>query len=154
VGKGTVFQVLLHAPVGARRQKVAEKPVLPAGRRGRVLLVDDEQMVLNAMKRTLGSEHEVVGFNRAQAALDWLEQGEPWDLILCDLMMPEMTGWEFHAELAQRWPERSGDVVFITGGAFTAGARDFLGRVANPRLEKPFDPQALRELVSTFLLVE
>jgi PAS domain S-box-containing protein len=151
VGKGTVFQVVLRPPEGARRPKVAEKPVLPAGQRGRVLLVDDEQMVLNAVKRTLSSEHEVLGFNRARAALDWLEQAQPWDLILCDLMMPEMTGWEFHAELGRRWPERAGDVIFVTGGAFTPSARDFLGRVANPRLEKPFDPQALRELVNTLL---
>jgi CheY-like chemotaxis protein len=67
-------------------------------------------------------------------------------------MMPEMTGWEFHAELVKQWPERAGDVVFVTGGAFTAGARDFLGRVDNPRLEKPFDPKALRELVGSLLL--
>ena len=152
LGKGTMFQVVLHPPVGTRRQQGADKPVVRAGRRGRVLLVDDEQMVLNAMKRTLSTEHEVKGFNRAAAALEWLAQGEPWDLILCDLMMPEMTGWEFHAELVKRWPERAGDVVFVTGGAFTSGARDFLGRVANPRLEKPFDPQALRQLVGSLLL--
>jgi PAS domain S-box-containing protein len=151
-GKGTVFQVLLQPPVGTRRQKGTEKPVMTAGRKGRVLLVDDEPMVLNAMKRTLSAEHEVMGFNRAAAALEWLAQGQPWDLILCDLMMPEMTGWEFHAELVKQWPERAGDVVFVTGGAFTAGARDFLGRVDNPRLEKPFDPKALRELVGSLLL--
>ncbi|HEX8705459.1 MAG TPA: ATP-binding protein [Myxococcaceae bacterium] len=152
LGKGTVFQVLLHPPVGARRQKGAEKAAVAAGRRGRLLLVDDEPMVLNAVKRTLSTEHEVTGFHRAAAALEWLEQGQPWDLILCDLMMPEMTGWEFHAELIKRWPERSGDIIFVTGGAFTARARDFLGRVGNPRLEKPFDPQALRALVSSLLL--
>jgi PAS domain S-box-containing protein len=150
-GRGTMFQVLLHPPQEVRRQKGTEKPVPQVGRRGRVLLVDDEQMVLNAMKRTLSTEHEVRPFNRAKAALEWLEQGEPWDLILCDLMMPEMTGWEFHAALSQRWPERAGDIVFVTGGAFTDGARDFLGRVTNLRMEKPFDPRALRELVSTFL---
>jgi PAS domain S-box-containing protein len=154
LGKGTVFQVLLQPPLGAQRPQGTQKPVQPAKRRGRVLLVDDEQMVLNAMKRTLGSEHEVREFNRAQAALDWLKQGQPWDLILCDLMMPEMTGWEFHDALAQRWPERAGDIVFVTGGAFTAGARDFLSRVKNPRLEKPFDPQVLRQLVGTFLQEE
>ncbi len=151
-GKGTLFQVLLQPPAGTRRQKSPEKPAVAAGRRGRLLLVDDEQMVLNAMKRTLGAEHEVTGFNRAAVALEWLAQGQPWDLILCDLMMPDMTGWEFHAELVKRWPERAGDVVFVTGGAFTTGARDFLGRVNNPRLEKPFEPKALRGLVGSLLL--
>jgi CheY-like chemotaxis protein len=96
-------------------------------------------------------EHEVVGFPRARAALEWLVQGQPWDLLLCDLMMPEMTGVEFFDELCRRWPERAKDVIFVTGGAFTAGAREFLGRVDNQRLEKPFDPQTLRELVRTRL---
>jgi PAS domain S-box-containing protein len=151
-GRGTVFQVLLYPPVESRRQKGAENQVVTARRRGRLLLVDDEPMVLSAMRRTLGGEHEVSGFNRAAAALEWLEQGQPWDLILCDLMMPEMTGWEFHEELVKRWPARAGDVIFVTGGAFTSGARDFLGRVDNPRLEKPFDPKELRELVGSLLL--
>jgi hypothetical protein len=43
------------------------------------------------------------------------------------------------------------DVIFVTGGAFTAGAREFLGRVENSLLEKPFDPRTLRELVRTRL---
>jgi CheY-like chemotaxis protein len=65
--------------------------------------------------------------------------------------MPEMTGMDFHAELSQRMPERAGQVIFITGGAFTAGAREFLGRITNPLLEKPFDPASLRQLVQAQL---
>ncbi|MDY7227100.1 ATP-binding protein [Hyalangium rubrum] len=151
LGKGTTFRVVLEPPVEMGRGKVVERHVLPAGRRGHILVVDDEPMVLNAIKRTLSTEHEVTVFNRARAALKWLEQGQPWDLILCDLMMPEMTGMEFHAELVRRWPERVSDIIFVTGGAFTAGAREFLGKVASTRLEKPFEPQALRELVKSRL---
>jgi CheY-like chemotaxis protein len=116
-------------------------------RRGRILAVDDEQLVLNALRRTLGSEHDLMAFTKPQAALDWLEQGEPWDLILCDLMMPEMTGMEFHAELSRRMPHRAGRVIFVTGGAFTAGARDFLSQNAAPFVEKPFDPKTLRQII-------
>jgi CheY-like chemotaxis protein len=143
--------VVLTPQTALEQEAELQRAEVEAGRRGRVLVVDDEPLVLNAMKRTLGMEHEVLGFHRARMALEWMEQGLEWDLLLCDLMMPEMTGVELHAELSRRWPERVKDVIFVTGGAFTAGARDFLGRVDNALLEKPFDPQKLRELVRTRL---
>ncbi|MBN1203782.1 MAG: PAS domain-containing protein [Myxococcaceae bacterium] len=151
VGKGTVFRVVLTPPQAPKPREANPAQTVAAPRRGRILAVDDEQLVLNAMKRTLGQQHEVIVFSRARAALAWLEQGEPWDVLLCDLMMPEMTGMEFHAELSRRMPERAGHVIFVTGGAFTPGARDFLARVNNLRVEKPFDPKALRELVNAQL---
>ncbi|MDY7226502.1 ATP-binding protein [Hyalangium rubrum] len=148
VGKGTTFRVVLPPPQDTEKAVAADKPVEAAARRGRIVVVDDEQLVLNAIKRALRTEHDVTVFNRAQAALEWMEQGEPWDVLLCDLMMPEMTGMEFHAELSRRWPERLKDVVFVTGGAFTEGAREFLGQPSISRLEKPFEPPALREVVA------
>ncbi|OJH42892.1 hybrid sensor histidine kinase/response regulator [Cystobacter ferrugineus] len=157
VDKGTVFRVVLPPPERlAPESAPPREPVPPpaevaATRRGRLLVVDDEARVLSSLERTLGRTHEVITFERAQAALAWLEQGQPWDLILCDVMMPEMTGMEFHAALAQRMPERVRDIIFITGGAFTATAREFLARVDNARLDKPFDLQALRALVEARL---
>jgi DNA-binding response OmpR family regulator len=62
-----------------------------------------------------------------------------------------MTGMEFYTALAQRTPERARDIIFITGGAFTATAREFLEHVGNARLEKPFDFQALHALVEARL---
>jgi CheY-like chemotaxis protein len=151
VGKGTTFQVLLK-PQAAEGEVVKVIRAVETGKkRGRILAVDDEQLVLNALKRTLGSEHDVTLFTRPQAALEWLEQGQTADIILCDLMMPEMTGMEFHAELSRRMPEQAGRIIFVTGGAFTPGARDFLGRIGNLRVEKPFDAKALRQLVSAQL---
>jgi PAS domain S-box-containing protein len=147
LGKGTVFRVVLTPQSEVEQAAELERLMVAVGQHGRVLVVDDEPLVLSAMKRTLSVEHEVLGFHRARLALEWLEKGQPWDVMLCDLMMPEMTGMEFYAELSRRWPERMKDVIFVTGGAFTASAREFLGRVENTRLEKPFDPQTLRELV-------
>jgi response regulator RpfG family c-di-GMP phosphodiesterase len=66
-------------------------------------------------------------------------------------MMPEMTGMDFLAELNRRMPERSGHLIFVTGGAFTPGARDFLSRIDNVRVEKPFEAKALRQLVNAQL---
>ncbi|KFE68495.1 ATP-binding protein [Hyalangium minutum] len=147
VGRGTTFRVVLPPLAQVRTAQSEEKKPVKAASRARILAVDDEQLVLNAMRRTLGSEHELLLFNRPQAALAWLEQGEPWDIIFCDLMMPEMTGMEFHAEVKRRMPERADEIIFVTGGAFTAAARDFLGHIPNTRLEKPFNPVELRQLI-------
>jgi FixJ family two-component response regulator len=63
-------------------------------------------------------------------------------------MMPQMTGMELHAELVRLAPELAGRMVFVTGGAFTPGARAFLDNIPNQRLEKPFDAQQLRAVLN------
>jgi CheY-like chemotaxis protein len=62
-------------------------------------------------------------------------------------MMPEMTGMDLHATLAERDPATAARMIFMTGGAFTARARDFLDRVPNARLEKPFTMPVLEALI-------
>ena len=64
-------------------------------------------------------------------------------------MMPEMSGIDFHAELERLAPELADQIIFLTGGAFTVRAREFLDRVPNACLDKPFDSASLRSLVSS-----
>jgi CheY-like chemotaxis protein len=84
----------------------------------------------------------------ARAALERLRAGERFDAILCDLMMPEMTGMQFHAGLSAAAPEQASRVLFLTGGAFTPATQAFLAGVPNPRVDKPFDGDALRAIVA------
>jgi hypothetical protein len=65
--------------------------------------------------------------------------------------MPEVTGMEIHDELSRRVPDQANRMVFLTGGAFTAGAREFLDTVPNPRIEKPFDMTNLLTIVAGLL---
>jgi CheY-like chemotaxis protein len=67
------------------------------------------------------------------------------------LMMPGMTGIELHQALAERHPAVAERMVFVTGGAFTEAAEDFLDRVAVRRMDKPFDPHALQAVVRTLV---
>ncbi|WP_254614105.1 MULTISPECIES: two-component regulator propeller domain-containing protein [unclassified Myxococcus] len=117
--------------------------------RGRVLVVDDDALVSGAIRRTLARENDVDVVVSARQALERLVAPEPqrYDVVLCDLMMPEMTGMDLYEALVRTAPAVAERVVFITGGAFTPTARTFLERVENPRVEKPFDPEALRALV-------
>ncbi|MFL5345097.1 MAG: two-component regulator propeller domain-containing protein [Hyalangium sp.] len=149
VGRGTMFRVTL--PV-ARGESVQAPQAVESKKgvsmRGRVLVVDDDPLVSSALRRTLSREHDVEVVVSSRRALEMLISAEGlYDVVLCDLMMPEMTGMELHAQLEAAAPERAQRMVFVTGGAYTPAAQSFLERVTNPRLEKPFEPEKLRERV-------
>lgn len=147
--RGTTFRVeLLPAEPEVRRATVSDRP---SASRGDLLIIDDEPLVLRAFRRTLASQHNILTVNDAAKALHMIEQGQAFDLIFCDLMMPGMTGMDFHALLRQADPELAERVVFLTGGAFTSSAREYLKSVPNRALEKPLHPRALRSFVSKAL---
>jgi CheY-like chemotaxis protein len=148
VGAGTTFKVYLP-PAAPRLTMTSPMPQVPdrQGRRGRILVIDDEEPVVRAAMRILQNEHDVAIATAASAAVDRVIAGERFDMILCDLMMPEMTGMELYAELMKIAPDQAEAMVFITGGAFTPRARGFLDRVKNERFEKPFNATQLRALV-------
>ncbi|WP_224242980.1 two-component regulator propeller domain-containing protein [Hyalangium gracile] len=153
VGKGTTFEVELPP---APKDPSGAHPVIPAAdlaatARGRLMIIDDEPLLISALSRTLAPEHEVVSFTSARQALERLRAGERYALILCDLMMPEMTGMELHDVLREEAPSQAERMVFLTGGAFTEAARTFLDSTHLPWLEKPFEPEALRARVRALL---
>jgi CheY-like chemotaxis protein len=116
-------------------------------RRGRILVIDDDATVARGVSRLLAGEHEVVLASGAKEAIDKIRAGGCFDVILCDLMMPDVTGMDFHDELRSASPALAARIIFMTGGAFTTRAREFLDEVPNARVEKPFDAQGLRALV-------
>nr|WP_228530789.1 MULTISPECIES: PAS domain S-box protein [Myxococcaceae] len=152
VGQGSTFRVRLPAaPAASTAEPAPPSPASAPARRGRILIIDDEALVGAALRRTLARAHEVHVTTRADEALARLASGEHFDLILCDLMMPHMSGMDFHAALAERFPVLLPRVVFLTGGGFTPRARAFLEAVPNAKLDKPFDPEALQALVQARL---
>ena len=114
-------------------------------------MVDDEPIVCFSLERLLSTEGEVVALTSARQALAVIRTGERFDVILCDLMMPEMDGPVLFEEIRRIAPAQAERMVFVTGGAFTVRAREFLESVENPRLGKPFDVEALVELVRSMV---
>jgi PAS domain S-box-containing protein len=153
VGKGTTFHIALPVSGGPVVQQHTQKmwTRAPAARRGSVLVVDDEESLAQALRRFLSVEHSVTAVYRARDALDLLELGTRYDVILCDLMMPQITGMELHAEVARLDPAQAARFVFLTGGAFTPSAREFLIATTNRRIEKPFDLKDVRRLVNELI---
>jgi PAS domain S-box-containing protein len=151
-GKGTRFRVVLP---GLRVETTGRRAVVPetgAQRRGRVLIVDDEPTIRTALVRTLRSEHDVVLASSGREALELLRAGERFDVILCDLMMPDLTGMDVHAGATEIASDQAERMVFVTGGAFTDDALAFLERVKNARMDKPFHPRDLRALVQRMVM--
>jgi signal transduction histidine kinase len=147
-GAGATFVVTLPPAVSAAEAPVdVTAPPIVKARRARVLAVDDEPQVLRSIQRALGA-HEVVVADCGREALSRLETDSAFDVILCDLMMGDMTGMELHAKLRARSTELADRIVFMTGGVFTDGASDFLAGVSNACIEKPFDLVALRAMVA------
>ncbi len=156
VGYGTTFRVALPValPVARREARIltpAGADIQGAIRRGRILIVDDEALVVSVVQRVLANEHDVVTAIVAREALAMCAAGEKFDLILCDLMMPEMTGMELYRELMVVAPDQANKMIFLTGGAFTASARAFLTEPPKEYIEKPFDAANLRAFVQRYL---
>jgi PAS domain S-box-containing protein len=147
VGRGSTFRVLLPVAAGAPAHS-GSRPVPAAPARGRLLVVDDEPLVGTVIQRTLRAEHDVVVVSSASAALERIERGERFDLILSDLLMPEMSGMDLYRVLAARHPALTRRIVFLTGGAFTPDAREFLDRETVTCVEKPFELQGIRALLA------
>jgi PAS domain S-box-containing protein len=147
VGLGSTFSVSLPAHLPAS-VSAGIAPTLAAGRLGaRVLVVDDEPFICSAIQRLLRREHAVTTVTSAREALDLLRAGKRFDVILSDLMMPEMAGEAFLMALREEFPEQAGRVVIMTGGAFTPRSEEFLQALDLPHLTKPLTLESLRAAI-------
>jgi PAS domain S-box-containing protein len=152
LGLGTTFHLKL--PIAGAEARPITQP-LPlatrAARRGTVLVIDDEETLGQAIRRYLSQEHDVTHVTSARVALDMIGRGVRFDVILCDLMMPQITGMEAYGVIAAVDPGQAERIVFVTGGAFTESARAFFETTSNLRIEKPFDLKILRQLVNELI---
>jgi nitrogen-specific signal transduction histidine kinase/CheY-like chemotaxis protein len=147
-GAGALFHVSLPPAEGVEDAPAeGARPVQDEPARAKVLVVDDEPAILAALRRILTPQHEVSLLADAREALARIAGGARFDLILCDLMMPPMSGMELHQHLTALAPDQAERMVFVTGGGFTEGARAFLAKASNPTLQKPFEREQIRRLV-------
>jgi PAS domain S-box-containing protein len=147
-GRGTTFHVTLPPSKTWRGAAPSSSHDLRTHVRRRVLVVDDEPLVGEAIARALSEDNDVEVVTEAKQALARVQKGSVYDVVLCDLMMPVMTGMDLYAEMVRAAPKLAGRLVFMTGGAFTPRARAFLENVVNPCLEKPLDTSKLRSIVA------
>ncbi len=149
LGKGTTFRVVLPSLEPRTRARPTNQPaqVSLTQRRGRVLVVDDEPGVGKVLRRIL-KDHEVEVAAGGRQALERLQR-EPdhFDAVLCDVMMPDLGGKDLYEAVRRSHSGLERRFIFVSGGAFTTNAREFLEAIPNPKLEKPFNEPALRQIV-------
>jgi len=120
-------------------------------RRARLLVAEDDVKLGRRIVRVLEPDHDVVVVTNGREALDPIVGGERFDLVLCDLRLPGVTGMDLYERLHTIAPELVGCMVFMTAGACTPEAAAFLGRPGIARLDKPFRLDELRRTVREHL---
>ena len=144
-GVGTTFRITLPSVASG----VPAPP--PAPYRGRVLIIDDEIVIVKTLQRLLGRDHDVVVCDDSRKAATLLAGDPAFDIVLCDLMMPNLSGTALYEQVCAQTPALGERFVFMTGGATEATARAFMARTTNEQLEKPFNIAALRATVKRFV---
>ena len=144
----TSFRIWLPLNTGLALEAPAEDrgevgPVAAA----HILLVDDDPLVQNSIRRTLERHHDVVVVGSGARALEILAT-EKFDIVLCDLIMPAMTGMQLFEFIRQRDPAQASRFVFLTGGTSSPEARTFLLGVDNPRAYKPLGADEIVRLIA------
>lgn len=118
-----------------------------APERWRVLVVDDEPAIGRLLSAVLG-HHDITVLGSGASALERLRADHAFDVIICDLMMPSVTGIDVYTSAAEEHPGLERRLIFITGGAFTERARSFIAMVPNRRLAKPFTIRDLEQAMA------
>jgi two-component system NtrC family sensor kinase len=117
----------------------------------RVLIVDDEEPVANLLARLLRQlGHEPYVVDSGAQALEWIRQ-ETFDLVLSDVKMPGMSGFELHQIIKQTNPDLAARVVFVTGDMLSAATQARIAQTGNPYIAKPFAIDRLEALVRSLL---
>ncbi len=143
------ISVLLPIAAGASLRHTTMPPSnLRSSFRARVLLIDDEPAVLRALQRVLRRKHEVMTVPGGAEALELLRRDPHFDVILCDVMMPDVDGVAVYETLLETSPGLERRVVFCTGGEFTRRAKALLARVPNQVLLKPVDSAVLLDAIA------
>ncbi|HEY6724249.1 MAG TPA: response regulator, partial [Polyangiaceae bacterium] len=145
-GVGSTFRLWLPSAEDAE----AKPPPVTANERRRILVVEHDRAAACSIARILAESYDVVVEHDAQSAMTRLADDPEFDVLLCDLILPELAGVSLHRELSYQKPELAERLVFLTG-TFTQEASEFLARVRNPRVSKPPIPEELERCIRSIL---
>jgi len=143
-GLGTRARVSLpratseHTAFAVVPTSAASAPSVATQRRPRVLVVDDEPALVQTLSHLLAGDHDVTTTTSGEAAIELLSTRASFDVILCDVMMPGVSGMDVYLAVADRHAGHERRIVFMTGGTGSPRVAEFLGRIPNTKLAKPF----------------
>lgn len=150
---GTIMRATLRASDASRAERLAA----PAPRRQtdtslRLLVVDDEPQVRRALERQLSRRFQVTLADGVDSALDHLRRGAAsFDVVLCDMVMPDGGGERFATEVGRLAPPLAARTIYFTGGVADPRAQAFFRALGSRGLQKPVDAETLFALAQTLL---
>ena len=149
--KRLVDEFEIDSKVGVGTRVTIRKWSATEARPARLLIVDDDERLAEALARLLRAYDVVVHLN-AMDALARLHRGERFDVIVSDVIMPGMSGCDLYTEIQQLAPDQAKRVVFLTGGSIDRGTEEFVAAIGQPVLAKPFAAKELRAFIEKFLI--
>ncbi|MBI2877804.1 MAG: response regulator [Candidatus Tectomicrobia bacterium] len=152
-GQGATF--IIDLPMVKPAEKAHELAVSEAGvcleGRRRILVVDDEEDLLEGISEILKMEgHEVHTARNGRAALQMIENCN-YEVILCDLKMPEINGIQFYEQVKEKDLLLARRILFSTGDVVNSETDAFLERTGCACLKKPFRIEELKEAIQKVL---
>jgi PAS domain S-box-containing protein len=153
-GRGSLVRVILPPALGeVTPLEIAAPSISSLGsRRPRVMIVDDEPRVAQALERMLQGEYDLMLVSCGATALEHITAGARFDAIITDVMMPNMTGIELFDRLEALAPQQATRVIFLTGGVFTPQTQARLEASGTAQLQKPVTAEELRECVAKLIV--
>jgi signal transduction histidine kinase/CheY-like chemotaxis protein len=155
-GQGAVFRITLPVggPVSLASEPSPAPALAPAPSARTIFVVDDEPGIRRALAQLLRREgHTVDTAMDGRQALHMLQE-QQYDLVLCDLRMPELDGPGLYREIAISQPHYLQRFVFLTGDTLSPETEAFLKQSGAPQLVKPFSAAQGRQVVRQALLAQ
>ncbi|MDD5309679.1 MAG: response regulator [Deltaproteobacteria bacterium] len=151
-GAGNLTMELSFPALRGPRRSVPPPPSHPtSGRRGTILVVDDDLAVIRSLRRVLSKRHDVLAASSAEEALEILGANQAIDVVLCNVFLPEMGGPDLYREMKRQQHPAAERLVFVTGGAVDGEISRFLSATSRPVLEKPLDIPLLKSLIAALI---
>ncbi|MFO0714214.1 MAG: ATP-binding protein [Sandaracinus sp.] len=147
LGRGTSFRVALPRPppISVRPRPLSVPP--PSIAHLRVLIVDDDELLLRALARALKQQFEVTTVASGRGALERLRKGEHFDVLVSDIVMPEMNGHELYVAIRELDVRLSEHAIFLSGGLQATALSQAITETGRALLEKPLSPRDLAKKI-------
>jgi DNA-binding response OmpR family regulator len=119
--------------------------------RATILIIDDDRLMARALLRVLKDDYDVRAEHSAVRAQQRFQDGERFDVVLSDVVMPDLTGVELYQWMLKACPDQAARVIFITGGSPNEASRAFLKTIPDRVIRKPFERQQLLTRIEALL---
>ncbi len=123
----------------------------PHRRRGTILIADDEVAVIRSLRRVLDQYYDIFAARSGEEAIDILRTNPQIEVILYDVSMPRMDGYEFYEELSRQGMTGTGRIIYVKAGSYDPEMMAFLSENKYPVVDKPFDIPMLNDLIASML---